>query len=711
MNHIMAHVGCLVCNVAMGEIGKSYQRRVENWLKINGPEWTSKRCKALWNAALLLREGDTEGAQALYRSNSIAYRKTDWTPKGPEGRVVREFVKAQRPAVLKRISAVLRIYCSIRLDEPSKSQVSKAIRSIAGPYTGELSPSLLRHRGYTAMSCFRGADAARRIMSRPLGQNEIHAEHLHVNSRYYSRNPLPKEMKAEPYVSMAMSFMTEPWLPDSIDRLVPCREMREHDRSQGWGDSQLYAGRITLLQEQGAKARVVCQPSAWLQLGFMPLHNRLAQLVKALFPKESCVDDQPSGMYAVLAHMKAGNAAYCTDLSSATDRFPVQYSLGVLDALGAHQYASAMEEVVKRKFQCSFSPTGELVYSVGQPMGLYSSFPLFHLSNALVAESAWRDGRFFRKGEPETFPDGSHFKVLGDDIIFPNAASERMYRKTMKEFGVQISESKCFHGPVCEFAGFLALRTNKTVIAFRPYKVPDADHVTNPIQFLDSLGANVRKLRDPKWGKLFQQYQLTVTSRDLDLSPLLPTWEEDPVPDVRGDNATLVRLCQGLQMWAPDYKYSLPDPSLDATGRPTTRINTEPLFRERGLTDRYVFDREYLMSQDYRESEKHPDRRNPVKVSKDPLMAEARLLLKGAIPKERRLIAAPVLPRTTGGVVVPPTARPMAKPEAATKQARSSVTTEPTTSKADKAELNQLSRYFASVLEAYENHEEDEYLP
>jgi hypothetical protein len=193
----------------------------------------------------------------------------------------------------------------------------------------------------------------------------------------------------------------------------------------------------------------------------------------------------------------------------------------------------------------------------------------------------------------------------------------------MESIGVTISKEKSFtSGDFAEFAGFILTKTNKSACAFRPYKVPDGEYVNNPIQFLDSLGVKVKKL-GKKWNDRYDLYSKTTSSRRLDLSPYLPSWEnEDMAMDMRLDNTFLISVSNGLAAWADESGYTLPEPMLDHNGRVTTRVNKEPLFREQGIFDHFFFDPKRF--QELRESEVHPNRRTPSTFSKDPLIREAK---------------------------------------------------------------------------------------
>jgi hypothetical protein len=334
----------------------------------------------------------------------------------------------------------------------------------------------------------------------------------------------------------------------------------------------------------------------------------------------------------MMRHLSEGKPVFCTDLSSATDRFPREYSLGVLRALGYKDYADALREVCEMPFRCDESPTGEIHYSVGQPMGLYGSFPLFHLSNMLVAQSSVNEVKLtsgISRYEMTPFRDGSFFRTVGDDIIFSDEEVSKTYRRKMEDYGVSISESKSFSGKVGEFAGFIGIETEKSVTVFRPYKVPDKG-LNNGIQFLDAMGSKVKRI-SPYWSRTFDTFQSTVSSRDVALEPLVPGDEPGHCRSAnRGDNQSMVNLCNTLSSMSKD---SLPDLS------GSTKINKIPLFRERGMFDFYGYNPDLLRKEE--EQNIHPMRKTRGSISKDPLIQEARDLQKGKVEKPTRIIKPP----------------------------------------------------------------------
>jgi hypothetical protein len=614
MTKSQSHVGCLVANVALGRDGKAFQKEIERLTDHMGPEWVVNRIKVLWNAANHLRNGDRVSAQELYREHGIAYHKYDMTPRGPLRTAVKQYVAASRPSVIKRKAAALRFYTMFRLPNLTQKQWEKAYTAITDPYSFET-----ESKARDLVVEFLSKTESRILKDKWYGPysedwtppvDDRYVDNLRAMSYYYSPSKLPKEFHGKPYASLTLSFLENTYIPESLDRITPLFEMREEFRDQDpWWDLKP-VGKITALQEQGAKARVVCMPSAPLQLAFAPLHKELASLAEKAYPGASCVRDQQRGVYGVLRHMQEGKRAYCTDLSSATDRFPRSYSVALLEKLGYKKYARALEDVCQKPF---VGPHGEkITYGTGQPMGLYGSFPLFHLSNLTVADLA--EKRALEEGHDlDYFQNGYTFYVLGDDVVFSDPIVSRNYRAIMAELEVPISEHKSFEGELAEFAGFMVTKSKQGFVAFRPYKVPDVSYISNPISFLDSLGSRV-SLKSPYWAKQWSLFRETIGSRGLDLAPHIGKDEDFGPNPFRGDTQTLVNLANALHSVMP----GLPDIS------GSLRVNSIPAFHERRFNEFYGYSPDKLVSRERVRKDLPLGALTGKALKDDPLMREVR---------------------------------------------------------------------------------------
>lgn len=571
---------------------------------------------------------------------------------------------------MKRSIAALRIYTQLRCDKPTKAQIEKAHATITEPprftgYTvvepGTKKVDYDRKENYHFLD-FRSAgkylmeQSLRRrkikvtpLSEAPLSLTERYAQNLTPGRYYYSRDKVPRSCRKDPYASMALSFGEESWVPSQLDIVTPGYEGRQAIKVDPNIDHTKddIIGRITHIMELGAKDRVVAMPSAPVQLAFRPLHNRLDMITRKVFP-ESVVHDHARSAAIMEQHISNGNRCYCSDLSAATDRFPAEFQMGVLDAIGYTPYAEALKEVVAKDFVDSV--TGQrLKYAAGQPMGLYGSFPLFNLAHACFVDRVVLEAKVLSDRPLVPFPDGSYFMVLGDDIVFSDAEVAYRYEDKAYSLGLDIQRAKGHNTPCAEFAGFLAITNNKgKTYVFRPLKYSDKGF-PSVLSLLDAVGAKSLRLGSTKskrkwWDKQYNLYRYTATSRFADLSPILVE-KKDPyrVNTYRGDATNLKNALLKVYMTMPS-DVPLPDFDLQTKGR----VNRIPLFSERGPSDHYGYDPDKL-TQAVEEELTYPLRRASKQIRTDPLMdAERSYQSEQDSPNKWRLLTSPPQP------VVPP---------------------------------------------------------
>jgi len=184
--------------------------------------------------------------------------------------------------------------------------------------------------------------------------------------------------------------------------------------------------RLAVIPDKEVKSRIIGLGDYWSQTVLKPIHDHTMGLLKnistdgtwdqAKFTKQSMMD----GPY------------YSYDLKSATDRFPISFQREVMSRMYNEKIAKAWENLlVTLEFS---SNEGPKVFSVGQPLGLYSSWSVFSLSHHLiVAIAAKRAG----KGLPFT-----RYLLLGDDIMIADKSVAIEYKGLMDFMGVEISQSK-----------------------------------------------------------------------------------------------------------------------------------------------------------------------------------------------------------------------------------------------------------------------------
>lgn len=94
--------------------------------------------------------------------------------------------------------------------------------------------------------------------------------------------------------------------------------------------------------------------------------------------------------------------------------------------------------MTRRKFK--YGKT-EFSYSVGQPMGAYSSWPVFAYTHHLVV-------KYCAKILGIKKPD---YAIVGDDIVICGDLLAQKYREVLDQLGVPISPTKCLTGNCLEF--------------------------------------------------------------------------------------------------------------------------------------------------------------------------------------------------------------------------------------------------------------------
>lgn len=493
---------------------RAYIGDLSHWRTHKGPEWVANRTKVIWNVANLLRAGQSHLITGLLLDARIKCIKG--LPSGVEGELVRRYAEIQSPSLLRRAAVPLRAYTAVRLKNASKSQILKARDSIT--QTGKPSGII-----WLGTSSDRDLGKQGHLSMRYIPKNwtfELDSlVRLSGTSRYPSLLKIPgRSLQGTPFLSLTSSLLTKGRVPRVLLEAFPTRFalQREAERIQEkQGDASF--GRITLIQEGGAKGRVVTSPNAWVQFYCKPYHDYLANIVRSIEAGDqtdlyglSCVFDQLRGIYVALSRAQHGSYLAGVDLSSATDRFPLDFQQEVLKSLGLSAFSEALGELRGPYL----APTkGLWCYGRGQPMGLMGSFPLFHLTH-FIHLSGLAEHAGLPPGQP-------WFLVTGDDVLFFDDELHRRYLHSMEEMEVPISWHKSFEGNLVEFLGFVITKSRGTWTAFRPYKFDHSRGLTTALNVLHAVGSNVREWTT-NWADRYAEYQRLIPNLDLALSPLIP---------------------------------------------------------------------------------------------------------------------------------------------------------------------------------------------
>lgn len=266
---------------------------------------------------------------------------------------------------------------------------------------------------------------------------------------------------------------------DELDGLIPALPM--------------LGGTISFIQEGGGKLRSVANPFRWWQTALSPLADSLYSLLKDI-PWDS-THNQYGLLPAVQESLKNGDTWYSVDISSATDTFPLNLQLMVLEHLyQGDDYAlesiRLFDDVSRLKWYYR-ADGGELKYTAwtkGQPMGLKPSFASFALTHGLILYTL------------NDFQWNGDFVVLGDDVIIKGAELHVKYRQFLESYGVPVSDSKTLQGNVAEFASLLVTPDN--LVPVRKWRTSTTDN------FVD-----LARLWGPKSFNLFTKRERRVLDR------------------------------------------------------------------------------------------------------------------------------------------------------------------------------------------------------
>lgn len=190
--------------------------------------------------------------------------------------------------------------------------------------------------------------------------------------------------------------------------------------------------------ESGGKVRIFAVCDFWSQLALKPLHNAVAQILQRM-PQDFTWNQEGISARIQEWRAKGFTTFHSIDLSSATDRFPAILQKSIVKKLIGAEFSEYWYNLMtQRIFK---SPWGDVKYAVGQPMGAYSSWPVFAFSHHMVMRFAAKRVGIFK-------PD---YAIVGDDVVIPGEKLAREYRSVLKELGVSISESKSLYGNHIEF--------------------------------------------------------------------------------------------------------------------------------------------------------------------------------------------------------------------------------------------------------------------
>jgi len=184
--------------------------------------------------------------------------------------------------------------------------------------------------------------------------------------------------------------------------------------------------RITYFPDKEDKVRVIAIGDYWTQTVLRPLNRYLFRILKKI--PQDCTFNQGSFHHK----LPETGTFYSVDLSAATDRFPISVISLVLKGTLPEDYVDSwVDLMVGRPFHHSGS---EINYSVGNPMGFYSSWASFTLAHHFLVFHCCQKLGIQWSSAPYT--------MIGDDIVIADPGLGEEYLALVKSLGIGVSSQK-----------------------------------------------------------------------------------------------------------------------------------------------------------------------------------------------------------------------------------------------------------------------------
>lgn len=403
----------------------------ESWIRSNGPEWAIARMKVVKQNYIYLLSG---------RPLTFPWFKLgrDGLPAGHVGALFR-FLK-NNPKRLQHVVNLLNIYTCLLSKTPTDKQLSKFLSGVTA------SPGVISEQDMTML------DIASLMISRePVRETRPIFMRPTSNVRREPHASGKTFQEGEYTLDCAVSYLKQtklgcevrlkyPNLFKPVFGFVSSQDSRDYDYSHTvvW-EYPNAVGKIAYLQEPGYKLRAVANPARVYQEALRPLGKALYKIVERL--PWDCTHDQLMSVTQVQQHLKHGGTVHSVDLTGATDYFPLDLQMVVLNNLFPGYDGVHLFETLSRANW--LDSNGNFVrWTKGQPLGLYPSFAIFTLTHGLCLYAL------------NGFEHKDKFFVLGDDVIILDNDLASSYYSFLQRNGCPVSESKSIVSQnLCEFAG------------------------------------------------------------------------------------------------------------------------------------------------------------------------------------------------------------------------------------------------------------------
>jgi len=450
-------------------------RTIDKWAKSEGNQGVARAKKILSQAWLAILGKRTQQLDFV--------RTVDGVPELAMDLVKRVKSLRRDSRLMSAVLSLVRV-TDLWLGEPDKATIDQSLKVIEESRLPVRARSVIKQFGDFLADLMSGAfdhyelvrrlkeplrltsEAEFHLHSTKKGPNGALSENAHLDVLTLRRcivqngslGTKPTNLLEE--VTLMSSKLAE-YIPGWKSSETPLNKFSDEELLKGLPsgrkDAAAVPGKVFLKFEKSGKVRLVAAPDFYTQQACQPLGKWLFNVLDGL--PTDCTFDQRSAIPKICRWHDEGRTVYSFDQSSCTDLFPVDMQIELL----ARRFDRSLAESVKtvltnREWELTYPKTKvsrKLKWSVGQPMGIYASWPLMAVCHHLLVQFAsWRCTSLKQTWKP--FED---YAICGDDIVIGSVRVADSYLKLVRDLGMKINMSKSHISggktgiePVSEFA-------------------------------------------------------------------------------------------------------------------------------------------------------------------------------------------------------------------------------------------------------------------
>jgi hypothetical protein len=191
--------------------------------------------------------------------------------------------------------------------------------------------------------------------------------------------------------------------------------------------------RLACIQDKEGKTREVAILDYYSQASLLPLHNFLFKQLNRI--DQDCTFNQIKRFKRIKP--LPGHSFHSIDLTTATDRFPIEIQYELLRLWFGNKYAESWKYLM---VGYPFFYKGDWIYyRTGNPMGAYSSWAIFAICHHFfVWKACKRANRNWKR---------ARYMLLGDDIVIADDIIAKHYKEILVEWDIPYSPEKTHVSP------------------------------------------------------------------------------------------------------------------------------------------------------------------------------------------------------------------------------------------------------------------------